>query len=126
MNEISTFYDETDLRYPEIAICLERTYGPTGKFSIPILTPFMDNYNISSEIVSNKNTKTLLSNNKKELEITNCEITNYLELRLPDSVLHEMRYHDPYMYVEKGEKFIAVFVGGDLNKCKLISRYSDV
>ena len=126
MNEISSFYDETDLRYPEIAICLERTYGPTGKFSIPILTPFMDNYNISREVIYNSNAKTLVSNNKKELGIGGCEVTNYLELKLPDIVLHEMKYHDPYMYIDKGEKFIAVFVGGDINKCKLISRYNDV
>lgn len=123
MNEISSFYDQTDLRYAEIAICLEDTAGPTGKFSIPILTPLMDNDYIYEDVEYNRNSKTLMSGSKKELEINNCNLCNYLELRLPDIVIHEMRYHDPKMIVHKGEKFIAVFVGGDISKCKLISRY---
>lgn len=123
MNEVSSFYDETDLRYPEIAICLEDTSGPTGKFSIPILTPFMDNDQIVSITEVNDTSKTLLSGSRKELEIGSCEISNYLELKLPDIVLHEMQYHNPNLVVHKGDKFLAVFVGGDVNKCKLISRY---
>ncbi len=123
MNEISNFYDETDLRYPEIAICLEDTCGPTGKFAIPILTPFMDNTRVIDTKEYNTSTKTLLSGSKKEMEIGSCNMCNYLTLRLPDIVLHEKYWHNSKLVVRKGEQFIAVFVGGDLNKCKLISRY---
>lgn len=123
MNEISNFYDQTDLRYTEIAVCLEDTSGPTGKFAIPILTPFMNNNSPTENIIDNDSTKTLLSGSRKELEIGNCKITNYLELELPDIVKHEINYHDPNIVVRKGDKFIAVFVGGDINKCRLISRY---
>lgn len=123
MNEISNFYNTTDLKYPEIAICLETTGGPTGKFCIPILTPFMDTNNVVTEKEINRSTKTLLSGSKSDMEIGNMTVTNYLELKLPDCVLHEKKYHDPLLVVHKGEKFIAVFVGGDMNKCKLISRY---
>ena len=55
MNEISEFYNQTDLRYAEIAICLEDTAGPTGKFSIPILTPLMDNDYIYEDVEYNRN-----------------------------------------------------------------------
>ena len=123
MNEISNFYDQTDLRYPEIAVCLEDTHGPTGKFSIPILTPFMNNSSPVTETIYNDSGKTLLSGTRQELEIGNCTMSNYLVLDLPDIVKHEISYHDPRIMVRKGEKFIAVFVGGDINKCKLISRY---
>lgn len=122
MNEISSFYDQTDLRYPEIAVCLEDTKGPTGKFSIPILTPFMDTDSPKELVIDNSSTKTLLSGSRKDFEIGNCTITNYLELELPDLVKHEINYHN-LNAVHKGDKFIAVFVGGDINKCKLISRY---
>lgn len=123
MNEISNFYDQTDLRYPEIAVCLEDTSGPTGKFAIPILTPFMDNDSPSTTTIYNDSGKTLLSGTRQELEIGNCTMSNYLVLELPDIVKHEKNYHNPKLIVRKGEKFIAVFVGGDINKCKLISRY---
>ena len=123
MNEVSNFYDQTDYRYTEIAVCLEETSVPTGKFAIPILTPFMNTDYASSNTEYNSSTKSLLSGTRKELEIKNCSISNYLELRLPDIVLHEIEYHNPNITVKKGEKFIAVFVGGDVNKCRLISRY---
>ena len=125
MNEISSFYDQTDLRYTEIAICLETTAGPTGKFAIPILTPLVSTDYADDNIEYNRNTKTLLSGSKKELEVSNCNTSNYSILRLPDIVLHEINYHNPKMVVNKGEKFVAVFVGGDVNKCVLISRYKE-
>ena len=123
MNEVSNFYDQTDYRYAEIAVCLEETSGPTGKFAIPILTPFVNTDYVSESTEYNSSTKNLLSGTRKELEIKNCSISNYLVLRLPDIVLHEIEYHNPNITVKKGEKFIAVFVGGDVNKCRLISRY---
>lgn len=123
MNEVSNFYDQTDYRYTEIAVCLEETGGPTGKFAIPILTPFVNTDYASESTEYNSSTKNLLSGTRKELEIKDCNVSNYLELKLPDVVLHEIEYHNPNLTVKKGEKFIAVFVGGDVNKCRLISRY---
>ena len=44
-DNVTDFYDELDLKYPEIAICMEdidRIHPMYKKFIIPVLTPNLD------------------------------------------------------------------------------------
>lgn len=104
------FYDNLDLKYPEIAVALE-TYG--NKFNIPILTPFIANAGKSPS----KSTASALNKNniknKDSLPISRITTQNYVTLSVPS-----------YLgTVHKGDKFIIVFVGGDINKIRIIGRY---
>lgn len=104
----------TDFNTPEIAICAEDINDNTiGKFYIPILTPFLefdepydkpDMYGLKKNII-----------NKKEVSkaITPCITSNYIELPLPNGITN----------AKKGDKFVVIFMHGDLNDPLLLGRY---
>jgi hypothetical protein len=84
MNNISSFYDELDLKYPEIAICVERIdrLNPGNpKFIIPVLTPNMSIDNESSQSIR-QNTSNL-RNGDISPEITDITMSNYMKIPLP-------------------------------------------
>ena len=88
MNDMTNFYDELDLKYPEIAIAMQdidRTNPGKVKFSIPILTPTMDN-NKTKENIERQNTSNLINADKKGLEIQNIQISNYIEIPVPSEL----------------------------------------
>lgn len=96
MNNISDFYDNLDLKYPEIGIAMQdidRTNPGKVKFIIPILTPNMD----TTKLVEQKayQNSSNLMNADKTLEIENISITNYIEIPMP--------------------KELCAFVGGEFN-----------
>ncbi len=103
----------TDFNTPEIAICAEDINDSSiGKFYIPILTPFLqfdepydkkDMYSIRKNII-----------NKKEVKkaISPCIMSNYIELTLPYGERN----------AKKGDKFVVVFMHGDLNEPHLLGR----
>ena len=79
------FYDELDLRYPEIAICLEkidRTNPGVKNFYIPILTPNVDitSLKTKTEIV-HQNSANIANENK--VKISNIQIQNYIPITIP-------------------------------------------
>lgn len=85
MNDITNFYDDLDLKYPEIAIAMEdidRTKPGKVKFCIPVLTPNMDNEKMS-ENTEHQNASNLVNADKRGLDITNIQISNYIEIYVP-------------------------------------------
>ena len=107
------FYQDLDLRYPEIAICIGLTENQNvAKFYIPVLTPILDGdkpYDITDINISKSN----ILNNSSSMDISACTYSNYLELVVPDSILN----------YNIGDKFIVIFIGGDMNKPVLLGRY---
>lgn len=108
------FYQDLDLRYPEIAICVGKTETDrkVAKFYIPILTPILNGdepYDITDININKSN----ILSNSSSMDITACTSSNYLELIIPDSVDE----------VEVGDKLVVIFVGGDPNKPVLLGRY---
>ena len=110
------FYQDLDLRYPEIAICIDAIDRYTGKFYIPVLTPILDGdkpYDIT-DININKNN---ILSDSSSMDITACTTSNYLILSVPNP--------DDYITSSDmiGDKFVIVFIGGDPNKPVLLGRY---
>lgn len=84
MNSVSSFYDDLDLKYPEIAICIERIdrLNPGNpKFIIPVLTPNMSIDTESSQSI-HQNTSNL-RNGDVNPEITDITMNNYMQIPLP-------------------------------------------
>lgn len=164
MNSVSSFYDELDLKYPEIAICIERIdrLNPgSPKFVIPVLTPNMSIDTESSQSI-HQNTSNL-RNSDVNPEITDIIMNNYMQIPLPkelcgnydskflqcvrflaDTTLScssssenchgtlNKKFNTLYeilsgmtssRYIEKGSKWIVVFVGGDITKPRIIAPY---
>lgn len=170
MNSISSFYDDLDLKYPEIAICIDRIdrLNPGNpKFIIPVLTPNMSiDTEVSKSIYQNSSN---IRNGDILPEIANITISNYIEIPLPkelcgnydtrlfksikyiqstlncngDNVNKEPlwcksvlnmsfvtlydvicnKFLNKSRYIEKGSKWIVVFVGGDITKPRIIAPY---
>lgn len=182
------FYDELDLRYPEIAVCIERidrTNPGTKKFYIPVLTPNLDTTSLKTKVETVRQDSSNIAN-ESGVSIGNVKIQNYIEIYLPKelcafvggdfkvenkdsitvkaegritiggstSVAGGMTAHshstlsgtgsftfdgkdttykgvlnsiptDEYRYIEKGSKWIVVFIGGDIGKPQIIGRYYD-
>lgn len=79
------FYDELDLRYPEIAICIDkidRTNPGTKNFYIPILTPNVDitSLKTKTEIVHQNNSNIA---NEDKVKISNIQIQNFIPITIP-------------------------------------------
>ena len=88
MSDMTNFYDELDLKYPEIAIAMQdidRVNPGKIKFSIPILTPSMDN-NTVKENTERQNTSNLMNADKKGLDIQNIKMSNYIEIPVPSEL----------------------------------------
>lgn len=181
------FYEELDLRYPEIAVCIEkidRTNPGKKKFYIPVLTPNLDTTSLKTKVETvHQNSSNIINENGPNIE--SVKIQNYIEIYLPkelcafvggdfnivnkgdiavksngritisgstsisggDAHSHstlsgggsytidgaETTYKgvlnsmptDQYRYIEKGSKWIVVFIGGDISKPQIIGRYYD-
>ena len=106
------FYNQLDFKYPEIAVCMEDTDGPTAKIFIPIATPTLSD----SLIYDTKGLPLNLSNIKStginKGNISRVTESNYIEMKLPDD-----------QPAKKGDKFIIVFIGGNVNNGVLLGRY---
>lgn len=127
------FYQDLDLRYPELAICIEDSVDGIAKFYIPVLTPILDSSEPYDITDINVNKSNILSDTSS-MEINACTSSNYLELRLPGKEfmmsslnstkddIHNTRttITDPCF---KGDMFVVVFIGGDPNKPVIIGRY---
>ena len=182
------FYEELDLRYPEIAVCIEkidRTNPGKKKFYIPVLTPNLDTTSLKTKVETvHQNSSNIINENGPNIE--NVKIQNYIEIYLPKELCAfvggdfkvvnkgnmtvksngritisgstdigggmaphshstlsgggsytidgtETTYKgilnsiptDQYRYIEKGSKWIVVFIGGDISKPQIIGRYYD-
>ena len=163
---INDFYDKLDLKYPEIAICIERIdrLDPGNpKFIIPVLTPNLNtNSEFSKSIFQNDSN---IRNGDISPEIANITMNNYITIPLPKELCgnydttflqcarmlvdvdldcvtsNNGEYHNcngtlnkefqtlydvltsKSRYIEKGSKWIVVFVGGDITKPRIIAPY---
>lgn len=106
------FYQTLDLRYPELAICIEDSVNSIAKFYIPVLTPILDSDKPYDETDININISNIL-NDSSSMEINACTSSNYLNLHLPEKI-------DSCI---KGDIFVIIFIGGDPNKPVLLGRY---
>ena len=84
MSNVTDFYDELDLRYPEIGIAIQeidRIKPGKVKFIIPILTPNMDiTKEVEQKIYQNSSN---LMNLDTTIEIENLDVYNYIEIPIP-------------------------------------------
>ena len=97
------FYDELDLRYPEIAVCLDiidRTNPGTKNFYIPVLTPNVDTDSLKKKVQTVRQTNSTLANENKP-NISSIEIQNYIPIKIP--------------------KELCAFVGGDFHEVNVDS-----
>lgn len=127
MQAQTTYYQDQDYKYPEIAILLEDISwsNKTGKFFIPILTPIMSSntaFENKRPAVSKSNIINRVSNISGFVE------SNFVELTLPEYLLPQKSIDEdgnitPETPYKKNDKFIIVFVGGDINKIRLIGVY---
>ena len=126
MNNITDFYDNLDLKYPEIGIEIEdidRRNPGRVKMIIPILTPNMDNTKVIEKIAYQNSSN--LKNAKKNVNIQNIKITNYVEVPIPAEICTISEYDDDRFTIKAGSKWIIVFIGGDITKPRPIARYLD-
>lgn len=126
MHTMSDFYDKLDLKYPEIGIAMEdiiRSESSMVKFIIPVLTPNLDSTKLINQTIY-QNKINLMNENKSKFEVDNIQLTNYVQIPVPV----EVRGNYPYVgndVIEKGSKWIIVFVGGDITKPRAIARYME-
>lgn len=109
------FYNTSDLefKFPEIAICLEDTDGPYAKIFIPVVTPLLSK-NLAYDTKDGPVNLDNIISDTSSCYIIPCTESNYITLRLPDD--------NPAI---KGEKFIVIFLGGEVNHPVLIGRYRE-
>jgi len=106
------FYQDLDLRYPELAICLENSVDGIAKFYIPVLTPMLTKDEPYDKKDININKSNIL-NDSSSMDISACTSSNYLELRLPNNDSN----------CNKGDIYAIQFIGGDPNKPFILGRY---
>lgn len=91
----ASFYDELDLKYPEIAVCIEaidRTNPGKKKFYIPVLTPNLDTTSLKTKVETvHQNNSNIANENKPNVD--SIKVQNYIEIYVP--------------------KELCAFVGGD-------------
>ena len=115
---MSDFYKDLDLKYPEIAITLEKfnKYSDaTVLCSIPVLMPFMQN---SADRIDTGNIENKINN----LGIRPCIIHKGMYIKI-NREYSQYCPADEFGRVPAGQKFIVVFVGGDIDKPRVIGRY---
>ena len=178
----SNFYDELDLRYPEMALCLDRidrTNPGTKRFYIPILTPNVDTSSLNETKQTVRQNSSIIDN-QDPVNISSVQVTNCLNITIPKELcafvggdFHvknvgnmtfttkgnisgngtvgpptsysalsasvsnysgtKTQYKgilnsiptDEYRYIEKGSKWIVVFIGGDITCPQLVGRYTE-
>lgn len=113
------YYEKLDLKYPEIAIAAETFYttDSSAKFYIPVLMPLIGS-SASSSTTRLPSTTNILNKNRPKVSST-AYSTGSIEIPLQQERLghwYENR-------VPKGSKFIVIFIGGDINNCRILGRY---
>lgn len=100
----------------EIVVSLEdipdTSISPFGKFFIPAFTPLLDSdvpYDKKDPPYSTAN----IVSGTHGLDIDKCTMSNYVSLRLPEYIKS----------VKYGDKFVILFIGGDINKPYIVGRY---
>lgn len=122
--EIDNFYLNKNHTFVEVAICLEKFYKYRPgilKFSIPIMEPYMlkDEY---EEQIHRVDLSKIMNKEKEKLNIKPVIQSNAFSLELPADLVYDCD-NDKDGIVEKGEKFLVAFIGGDINNIRFLERY---
>ncbi len=117
MYNYQDFYKLKDFKYPEIAILMDdiTKENNKGRFIIPTLTPSLPTERISRSTMPKFSTSNIINNTN--MSITEITEQNYVTLSVPKYL-----FIDDIPYKE-GDKFIVVFVAGDINKIRVIGVY---
>ena len=125
MNSMYDFYDKMDLKYPEIAIAMDdidRANPGVIRFAIPVLTPLMNNDKPITDTIRQSRSN-LMNDQSVKFEIENIKVTNTIRIPVPQEVCNAYQLDDSNRIIKSGSKWIVVFVGGDITKPRIISRY---
>lgn len=115
------FYQQQDFRYVEVATALEKFhYTSEGKFFLNSITPLLNSGSPLDEDKIKIQTTNILNYSSK-LAIGSYTLSNFVPLRVPRYISSELI--DEHGYVDKGTKFIVAFVGGDINKPRIVGVY---
>jgi len=115
------YYQKQDYKYLEVATALERFYYTSeGKFFINAITPLLSSSSPIDETKSKISTVNILNYDSK-LNVSSYTVSNYVSLRVPRYIATEVT--DEYGYINKGTKFIVSFIGGDINKPRILGVY---
>ena len=115
---MKNFYTIPDMTHSELVITLEDfKYNTKVKCRIPSLMPLLTENTI---VQDNKRVSpiNILNRNINLLGIGRYTSCNYIELYIPSSLSNGKEGR-------KGDKFTAIFIGGDINKCTIIGRYEE-
>lgn len=121
---MENFYSDADLKYVEVAICLEDFYKYRPgflRFAIPTMEPYMSK-SVIEDNVHNINMTNVLNKYTDELNIKPVTDTNVFTIELPADVVYHAD-NDKDGIVPAGEKFLIEFVGGDINNARFLERY---
>lgn len=113
---MNNLYTLTDMTHSEMVIALEDfEYGSKVKCYIPSLMPLLNKDKIVEEKLR-VNSMNIHNKNLSILGIGKYTSCNYVELFVPNNISDSKTG-------SKGDKFAAVFLGGDINRCVIIGRY---
>lgn len=111
----NTFYKDKKFEYPEIAILMDNFIDNkrrTARFVIPILTPNFNNERLSISEKPRIDTSNIVNQNTNN--ITSVTEQNFVTLTIPEYMFSNGIHYN------KGDKFIVVFIGGDVNRIQII------
>lgn len=113
------YYENLDLKYIEIAVAAKKffTTDSTAKFYIPALMPLFGS--TDKQYPTSLPSSTNILNQEKPTISRNAYTSGYITIPLHIERLgswHENK-------VPAGAEFMVVFVGGDLNKPRILGRY---
>lgn len=86
MGAQENFYEALDFKYAEVGTAMQvidRMNPGRVKFSIPVLTPNLNNNATSTNKVIQKSKTNLVNEDNKAVDVSNIEIANYLYIEIP-------------------------------------------
>ena len=114
----TNYYQDKRFEYPEIAVAMEDFYYKgKGKFFIPILFPELTSKVPYSNETSRGSISNIVNYNKRH-GIKNVVVSNYIELTVPEYISEHIK--DESNMIKEGTEFIIVFIGGEINKPRII------
>ena len=82
----SNYYDELDLKYIEIGICMDkidRTKPGQLRFIVPVLTPDWSQSSIQEQKVPQRDKSNIQNEDPGSVEVSDIEIGNYVYIEIP-------------------------------------------
>ena len=114
------YYEEQNFNLTEIGVVMEDvSYTKAAKINIPAIMPGISDTKAFSTIKSKYHTNNII-NKSGRANIRSCTISNYVSLKIPVYIGKSIADGGS---IKKGTKFIISFVGGEINKPRVIGVY---